>query len=183
MTTDEPVSSPVSFPVHVARLPRKGMRVEIEADDAQRAALAAAHGLEAVDSFRAELDVTAWKKGGVKVEGRVRARIVQACIVSLEPVEQAVDEDVSALYLPEGSKLALPQRSAEGEMILDPEGEDGPEPFSGDSIDVGQLAEEFFALGIDPYPRKAGAAIAAGGEDDEPRGPLFEKLQALRKKP
>lgn len=183
MTADQPVPSPVSFPVHVARLPRKGMRVEIEADDGQRAALAAAHGLEGVDSFRAELDVIAWKKGGVKVEGRVRARIVQACIVSLEPVEQAVDEDVSALYLPEGSKLALPQRSAEGEMILDPEGEDAPETFSGDSIDVGQLAEEFFALGIDPYPRKAGAALATGGEGDAPRGPLFEKLQALRKKP
>ena len=183
MMPDDAEAGPVSFPVHVARLPRKGMRVEIEADAGQRAALAAAHGLEAVESFRAELDVTGWKKGGVKVEGRVRAAILQACIVTLDPVRQSVDEEVSALFLPEGSKLDMPRRSAEGEMILDPEGEDAPEPFSGDTIDVGQLAEEFFALGIDPYPRKPGVALEADGGNEEPRGPLFEKLAALRKKP
>ena len=178
-----PAASPVSFPVHVSRLPKKGMRVTIEADAGQLAALAAAHGLPAVERFHAELDVTAWKKGGVRVAGRVEARIVQECIVTLEPVEETVDEEVSALFLPEGSKLALPKRSAEGEIILDAEGEDGPELFSGDTVDVGQLAEEFFALGVNPYPRRDGVAL--GGEDDAPqekRGPLYEKLQGLKKK-
>jgi hypothetical protein len=58
----------------------------------------------------------------VKVEGRVEALIVQECVVTLDPVEEGIDEEVSALFLPEGSKLALPQRSAEGEIILDAEG-------------------------------------------------------------
>ena len=173
--------SPVSFAVHVARLPRKGVRVTIDADADQRAALAATHGLMSVDDFRADLDVTAWKKGGVKVEGRVVARIVQECVVTLEPVEETIDEAVSGLFVPEGSKLALPKRSAEGEILLDAEGEDGPELFSGDTVDVGQLAEEFFALGINPYPRRAGVAVNTDG-DDEKRGPLYEKLQALKKK-
>lgn len=174
--------SPVAFPVHVARLPGKGMRVEIEADADQRAALAAAHGLEAVERFHAVLDVTAWKKGGVKVAGRVAADIVQTCIVTLDPMPATVDEEVSALFLPEGSKLAVPARNAEGEIVLDPEGDDAPEPFSGDTIDAGQLAEEFFALGIDPYPRKPGVALEAGGEASERRGPLAEKLEALTRK-
>ena len=38
-------ASPVSFEANVARLPHKGMPVVIEADAAQRAALAADHGL------------------------------------------------------------------------------------------------------------------------------------------
>lgn len=180
---DTTTPSSVSFPVHVARLPKKGMPVLIDADAAQRDALAADHGLQAVETFRAEFDVVGWKKGGVKVTGRVRARVVQACIVTLQPVNETIDEDISAIFLPEGSSLAVPKRSAEGEIILEPEGEDGPELFSGDTIDVGQLAEEFFSLAINPYPRRAGAEISTGEQqNEEKRGPLYEKLQSLKKK-
>lgn len=174
--------SPVSFSVHVARLPKMGMTVTVEADEAQRLALAAAHGLEAVEGFVAPLEVTAWKKGGVRVAGRVEADIVQRCVVTLEPVAAHVDEAVAATFLPEGSRLAVPRYSAEGEILLDAEGEDGPELFSGDTVDVGRLAEEFFALGIDPYPRKAGAALDGADEAAEKRGPLHDKLAELKKK-
>jgi uncharacterized metal-binding protein YceD (DUF177 family) len=181
--TDTAAPSPVSFRVHVSRLPKKGMEVVIEADEAQREALARLHGLEAVKRFTAPLGITAWKRGGVRVTGRIGADIVQQCVVTLDPVPARVDEEVAATFLPEGSRLARPTFSAEGEILLDAEGEDGPETFSGDTIDVGQLAEEFFALGIDPYPRKAGVAIAAPAEDDEETGgPLHDKLAELRKK-
>lgn len=174
--------SPVSFAVHVARLPKDGMSVAVEADAAQRAALAAAHGLLAVERFVAPLEVVAWKKGGVRVTGRVEADIVQQCVVTLEPVAARVDEAVAATFLPEGSRLAVPSYSAEGEILLDAEGDDGPELFSGDTIDVGRLAEEFFALGVDPYPRKAGAALDDARSDGERRGPLHDKLAELKKK-
>ena len=51
--------------------------------------------------------------------------------------------------------------------------------------DVGALAEEFFALAIDPYPRKGGAAldpVEKEDEKDEHFGPLHEKLKSLREK-
>jgi uncharacterized metal-binding protein YceD (DUF177 family) len=177
------MTSPVSFPVQVSRLPKKGMPVTIEADEAQREALARVHSLLSVRQYRVTLDVVGWKKGGVKVEGRVRAEIEQACVVTLEPVPEHIDQSVSAIYLPEGSSLALPRQSTEGEIILEAEGDDGPEIFSGDTIDVGQLAEEFFALAINPYPRKAGANLPSGSDqDEEKRGPLYEKLRALQNK-
>lgn len=181
MSRHETGASPVSFPVHVARLPRKGMVVTVEADEAQRAALAGVHDLLAVDGFSATLEVTPWKQGGVRVEGRVAAAIVQACVVTLEPVEAAIDAAVEAVFVPEGSKLAVPAYSAEGEILLNAEGDDAPELFSGDTVDVGQLAEEFFSLAIDPYPRKAGAALSAG-EAEEKHGPLYDKLKELKKK-
>lgn len=175
--------SPISFPVNVARLPQKGMPVRIDADENQRAALASVHGLNLVSRLSVQMEVVGWKKGGVRVTGRVKADIEQACIATLEPVDEEVDEDFSALFLPEGSRLAVPQQMVEGEMILDAEGEDAPELFSGDTIDVGALAEEFFALGINAYPRKEGAAAPSGDEEqEERRGPLAEKLEALRKK-
>ena len=174
--------SPIAFKVNVSRLPMKGMPVTIDADEAQRESLATVHDLVAVERFRAQILVSPWKGDGAKVAGQVRARIVQSCIVTLEPVENEIDESFTALFLPEGSKLALPI-GEHGEIVLDPQGEDAPEQFKGDRIDVGQLAEEYFALGIDPYPRKPGVALPrddGDGEDD--RGPLAEKLEALRKK-
>lgn len=173
--------SPISLSVNVLRLPASGMPVRFEADDEQRRALAKAHALVEVKSLSAELLVTNWKRDGVKVTGTAKAAIVQACSVSLAPVDAVVDVDIHALFVPEGSRLARPDILEGGEMLLDAEGEDGPEPFSGDTIDVGALAEEFFALGIDPYPRKAGAGPSrALADGDEARGPLYEKLKALK---
>lgn len=173
----------ISYPIHVARLPQRGMTVSMEAELDQRVALAAAHDLLEVSQLRAEVVVTGWKKGGVKVSGRVRANVVQACVLSLEPVESTIDEEVSAIFVPEGSHLSVPKASADGEILLDAEGDDAPETFSGDTIDVGALVEEFFELGIDPYPRKPGVSLDAPTKEPEPeRHPLGEKLLELRKK-
>ncbi len=175
--------SPVSFPANVARLPQKGLPVVVDADEAQRAALAEAHGLLSVERYRADLLVTKWKRNGVKVSGRVEADITQACIVSLEPVEAKIDEEVEAVFLPEDSKLGREGFHAGGEILLDAEGPDAPETFSGDSIDVGALAEEFFGLAIDPYPRKSGVSVAAAGDELEPVESEFQKkLRLIAKK-
>ncbi len=176
--------SPVSYRVNVTRLARTGLPVWLEADEGQRAALAAGHGLLAVNSFRLDLLLTPWKGDGVKVSGHVVATITQACVVTLEPVSARIDTPVDAIFVPEGSKMAVPGWIERGEMVLDAEGPDTPETFSGDSIDVGALAEEFFALAIEPYPRKADVSVelaseGQGAADEESHGPLYEKLRSL----
>ncbi|PWK67486.1 DUF177 domain-containing protein [Aminobacter sp. AP02] len=177
-------SSPVSFPVNVARLPQKGMSAVVDADAFQRAALAEAHGLLSVERYKADLLVTKWKRNGVKVSGRVKAQITQACIVTLEPVEATIDEDVEGVFLPEDSKLARRGFNEAGEILLDAEGPDSPETFTGDTIDAGALAEEFFGLAIDPYPRKTGATVANPDDGDiEPIESEFQKkLRLISKK-
>lgn len=176
--------SPVSFLAHVARLPQKGMPVVVEADAKERAALAAAHGLLEVRNYRVDLLVAPWKRNGVKVSGSVKADIVQECVVTLDPIENHVDEEVEGVFLPEHSKLGRQDFHGAGEVVLDAEGPDSPETYIGDTIDVGALAEEFFGLGIDPYPRKAGALVEAQGEAEAEagEGPLQEKLRQLKLK-
>jgi hypothetical protein len=174
--------SPVSFDVNVARLPKKGMPVTIEATEAQRAELADLHGLVSVETFRADLTIAAWKRNGVSVDGRVIADVVQSCIVTLEPVEARIDEEVSQVFLPETSKLGRESFGLGGEILIDVDGPDSPETFSGDVINVGALAEEFFGLGIDPYPRKAGAILpkaSAGEKELEEENELQRKLRKL----
>ncbi|MDQ2633163.1 MAG: DUF177 domain-containing protein [Pseudomonadota bacterium] len=182
---DEHAQSPVSFRAFVTRLPQKGLPVVIEADARQRKALADAHGLLSVENFRADLLVTPWKRNGVKVSGHVEADITQECVVTLDPLQARIDEKVDGLFLPEDSKLGRLGFDAGGEIHVDAEGPDSPESFSGDAIDVGALAEEFFGLGIDPYPRKPDAVLPGTGADDaaaRPEGPLQEKLRRLTRK-
>ncbi|MBX3581115.1 MAG: DUF177 domain-containing protein [Rhizobiaceae bacterium] len=175
-------ASPVSFMAFVSRLPQKGMQIRIEADQDQRQKLAEAHGLLAVERFAAELHVAPWKRNGVKVSGKVDADITQQCVVTLEPVEAKIREDVQGLFLPDDSKLGRLGFEEGGEIHLDADGPDSPETFSGDTIDVGALAEEFFGLAIDPYPKKPGVALPLPGDEEtpeEPEGPLQEKLRHL----
>src|SRR5262245_30572699 len=181
---ENPVS-PVSFVVNVVRLPQKGMPVVIEADANQRARLAEAHGLVSVERYRADLLVAPWKSHGVRITGTVEADIVQECVVSLERLDAGIAEEVSALFLPEDSKLGRLGFHGGGEILLDIDGPDSPETFSGDTIDVGELAEEFFELAIDPYPRKPGISLEVAGDagaTDETSNPLREKLGRFRQK-
>jgi uncharacterized metal-binding protein YceD (DUF177 family) len=183
---DIAAASPVSRPVVVSVLPATGHPVRIEADDNQRAALAEAHGLVSVDEFIADLDARRWRKDGVRIQGTVKARIVQECIVTLEPVEAELDIEIDTVFVPEGSRLARPLDD-DGALIVDAEGPDTPEIFEGGEIDVGAVAEEFFELAIDPYPRKPGAELgetADSGADEaetEAENP-FAKLAGLRDK-
>ncbi|UCI05952.1 YceD family protein [Mesorhizobium sp. B1-1-8] len=171
--------SPVSFVANVARLPQKGLPIVVEADERQRAALAAEHDLLSVESYRAELMVAPWKRNGVKVSGRVEADITQACIVTLDPVEAHIDEPVEALFLPEQSKLGREGFEGGGEIILEADGPDSPETFSGDTIDIGALAEQFFGLAIDPYPRKPGASVDVADDDQPEESEFQKKLRSL----
>lgn len=176
---------PLSHRVSVTRLPQKGMAVKLVATDAERLGLAREHGLVSVESFEADLLVAKWRSDGVKITGRVRASITQSCSITLEPIAEAVLEEVDAVFVPENSRLARPKFDADGEMVLDAEGPDAPETFSGDTIDVGALAEEFFELGIDPYPRKEGAELPAhlSTNPDEPaKVSAFAKLAELKQK-
>jgi Large ribosomal RNA subunit accumulation protein YceD len=175
--------SPISFRASVVRLPQKGMPVTIEADEDQRRLLAQQHGLLGVECFRADLVVSKWKGEGVRVSGQVDADITQACVVSLDPMDAHVNAEIEALFVPEDSRLSRAQTGHKAEILLDAEGPDSPEPFLGDTIDVGALAEQYFALAIDPYPRKEGASLeetspASGGE--APRSVIAEKLAALK---
>ena len=88
------------------------------------------------------------------VAGQVSARVGQTCVVTLEPIENQVEEAVDLSFVP-GAKV--------------PKTPEDPEPLVGGRLDLGAIATEFLLLGIDPYPRKADAKFAPpAGSDDGP---------------
>ena len=177
----------LSLPVAVARLKSLGEVVKGEADEDMLKELASRLDILAVKNFAIDARVSPWKKNGVRIEGRVWGQVEQSCVVTLKPVEEDVLESFSVTLVPEGSPYArrTDDKETGGEMIVDPEGEDPPEEFTGDEIDVGQFAEEFFALGLNAYPRASDAVFSGhiedDGKDDEKENP-FAALAGLKEK-
>jgi uncharacterized metal-binding protein YceD (DUF177 family) len=186
-----------SVPVTVEEIAEAGQHLSIEASADLRAAIAALAGLRELPRLSADFDLTR-QGAGVHVVGTVRATVGQTCVVSLEPMQSEVEEviDVTFAPPPAGSeagaedatgKRGRPRAKSSSKPADEPAvtysvkpGEEPPEPLIGGIVDLGALATEFLLLGIDPYPRKAGAAFAPPKAEDAESHP-FAALAALKK--
>ena len=172
-------ADPWRVPVAVAQIPEAGLHRELEADHAVREAMAEIAGLREILSATAWFDVTPKDGGRFHVVGHVQARIGQTCVVTLDPIENDLDEDIDLTFAPPEQipqLAALVDETAEiGDEIPDP-----PEPIENGVIDLGRLATDVLFLAIDPYPRKPDAmfepVVAAADPEDHP----FAALKALQ---
>lgn len=158
---------PPRFELVVATLPGSGFVATLRPDEAERAAIASTLGVTRFGMLEADLIVRRWRRDGAEVTGEVRARLEQPCVVSLEPVVQELEETVRATFLPAGSKGLAPRTPSELELVIDPEGDDPPEPFEGDSIDLWSIVMEWLALAVDPFPRSPEARLETGDTSDD----------------
>jgi uncharacterized metal-binding protein YceD (DUF177 family) len=170
--------NPWSVPVPVVQIPEAGLHREIEAGPSERAAMAELGGLRSVLSASASLDLTPVAGNRVRVVGRIRARVGQTCVVTLEPVDNDVDEAIDLIFAP-------PSQIPEMSDLVDESGEtteipDPPEPIEHGLIDLGRLATDALFLGLDPYPRKPDAVFEPIVEPDDPDEHPFAALKALR---
>jgi len=155
----------------------------LTASEAERAALAARFGLVELPALEAELRLRRARAGRyVEIDGVLRARVVQRCVVTLDPVACELDEPFVLLLGPIGSAVSEPAAS---DLIVDL---DEPEPLDGDDIDVGELVAQQLSLALEPYPRAAGAAVPDGSAAVEaaaatepPSDSPFAALLARRK--
>jgi hypothetical protein len=172
-------ADPWRAPVIVAQIPETGLHREIEADRAAREAMAEIAGLREILSASASLDVMPKGGGRFHVAGRVQARIGQICVVTLDPIENDIDEEVDLIFappeqIPELSDL-VDDAAESDEEIPDP-----PEPIVNGVIDLGRLATDALFLGIDPYPRRPDAVFEPPAVADDPEAHPFAALKSLQ---
>ena len=167
-------ANPWSVPVAVEDIPENGLHLAIEAPAAAREELAELAGLRDLPRLAAVFDLTR-HGAGIHVSGQVSAQVGQICVVTLEPIGNAVEETVDVDFAP--SSEPEPKAKAARKRARD---DDMPEPVVGGFLDLGALATEFLILGIDPYPRKAGAEFAPPKDDDAGEHP-FAALESLKK--
>ena len=174
--------------VDLDRMGTSGTALEIVATDGERAALARRFGFLGLPAFAARVTVDRGPGGQVVVEGRLRGRIVQACILSLDRVTQELDEAFRVVFKRD---LAEERDPESGEAVLSAQA-DAPEPLQGNLLDIGEIVAEQLSLAADPYPRRPGVKLedvlpkprqgGRPGRNEQRRHP-FAGLAALRDKP
>lgn len=162
-----------SRPFSLETLGHDAVTRHLEASPAECAALAKRFGLIALERLEANVTLR-WRAGGqLTLEGRLKAAVVQRCVVSLEPVPQQIDEPIRLTY----------SRHAEAEAAAGDEESgfdaDAPDPLQPGDLDLGEEVAQALSLALDPYPRAPGATLAAGGGADETSP--FAALKALKR--
>lgn len=146
-----------SRPVPAQEIDETEVSKVIEATTVERTALAKRLGLLSLEGLTAECRLRREGDKMIRVAGRFRAQVTQACVVTLEPVAGNVEDSFSLLF----SEDAGLDRSA-SEILVELDEDDPPEPIAPGGIDLGELAAEQLALALDPYPRAEGAELRQG---------------------
>jgi Large ribosomal RNA subunit accumulation protein YceD len=172
-------ADPWRVPVVVAQIPDDGLHRAIEASETVRAAMAEMAGLRGIMSASASFDLKPKSGGRVHVTGQVRARIGQTCVVTLDPIENEIDELIDLMFAPAEQ---IPSLSAlvEEAAASDEEIPDPPEPIINGVIDLGRLATDALFLAVDPYPRRPDAVFELPAEAIDPADHPFAALKALQ---
>jgi uncharacterized metal-binding protein YceD (DUF177 family) len=131
---------------------RSATHVKFTPDAAARRAIARALNLLDLPEFSLDGEIRPQGKRDLILQARLRARAVQPCSVTLEPVPARIDEVVTRQFLadfkdPEGEEVEIPE-------------DDTLEPL-GEVIDAAAVAIEALSLALPLYPRAPGVELGA----------------------
>lgn len=182
--TDAPEFSLI---VAAGEVPPAGKEVRFDADEQARVKLAERMGIVELRRLTGIANLRPYRKEGLTLDCRFEADLVQSCVVTLDPVDEHIDEEFRQRYLP-AQMLDLPSAKApdsQREVAVDIEAEDAPEPMTSGGVDIGEAVAERLALALDPYPRKRDASFNAlpeeAGDASESKPNPFAVLEKLKK--
>lgn len=158
----------------IAEEPRNIARI---ADAGERALLAKAFNVLSVEALATSGVIKPKGAGRLRMTGRATATVRQACVVTLEPVEQSIDEPFEIEFWPP-DQIAPETRP---EVEIDPD--NTPEPLDDEIVPYGRIVYETIATAIDLYPRAPGASLELPPEPEAARANPFAVLGKLKTKP
>lgn len=142
------VSPEMPRPFPLARI-GAGAQVLVDATPEERLALARRMKILSIEALTCRFDLQLLGSDTVQALGQLRARVMQTCVVTLEPFESDLAEDFSVRFVPAGTESV--------EIDFEDDDEIG---YSGNVLDLGEAASEQLALALEPFPRSPGAALA-----------------------
>ena len=152
-----------SRPISAASLGAGNTQLEIEATPAECAWLARRLDVLGVDYLKADFHVFSYNSGQlIKLSGKFVTDVVQACVITLEPVKAHIEATVERIYSVEE------KADDEAEIDVAPDDAEPVEPLIGGVFDVGEAVTEQLALELNPFPRSPNAdfgGYASGGSD------------------
>jgi hypothetical protein len=177
--------APISSTYDLQKLSEKGFELALKPTAAERSEIAAWLGIEAVERLEAVVKLTRAASDRYLYRGHFDADVVQACVVTLEPVPAHLAEDFERTFhlapIARGVRHGRKPSAAPPPPTVDLD-EDAPEMLESSIVDLAAPLLEELSLSLDPYPRKAGAQFAPPEEApaEEPNNP-FAVLGKLKR--
>jgi uncharacterized metal-binding protein YceD (DUF177 family) len=150
--------NPLAWDVEIASVPATSSEIRKTASAAEREALASALGILACESCSASYRVRRLAGDSYGVRGTLTAEVVQACVITLAPVHDAITATFNVEFRPAEEAAA-----AGGAVDLDDDTD--IEPIIEHRLDVGRIIFEELAAALNPYPRRPGAEYTPPVED------------------
>ncbi|WP_282609149.1 DUF177 domain-containing protein [Pelagibius sp. Alg239-R121] len=147
------------------------------ADETECAALAARFGVTALRNVLATVVLRRKARGDLVVlEGDLTAEVEQPCVVTLEAVNESVNESFVL-------RFTLDSAKAELDVTIDPEADDPPEAVGPEGIDVGEVIAQQLSVAINPYPRAPDVEMEEVVLSSAPKGAGETKTDEKNEKP
>ena len=142
-----------AHPLRVTELPNKRTsRYEVLPDAKVRLEIMLALNLIELRKLRFSVEIEPMGKKGWHLSADLGATVVQACVVTTDPVMTRIDDVVARRFVVDWQR---PEGGDEFEMPAD----DTIEELS-DIIDIGEIMVEALALALPQYPKVKGAELS-----------------------
>jgi uncharacterized metal-binding protein YceD (DUF177 family) len=166
---------PLGWTTDVTDVPANGMEVKRVATDEERAAVAKTLELLSCDQLTATYRVRRGAGEGYNVRGKFTADVIQACVVTLAPVYDTINQEFAVEFHPASALVD----DAIGATDLDSEVD--MEPIDGTTLSIGRVIFEELAAALNPYPRRPGAEyVAPSGTAATAKPNPFAVLEKLK---
>ena len=184
------------YTIQVDKIKSDAQTFEFEASEEQCQALAQRYGILGIKSLKVQIDVKRQNAVVILAKGQFEAIVIQECVVSLDPVETLLKEDVEGFFTDRDDTVSFAKiKHKHIQENHDPETsfldeEDDPEKVIDGQIDLGELVAQHLSLSLPAYPRKEGVVYDKGDENvssgegdtkDKKRHNPFAALEALKK--
>jgi hypothetical protein len=147
--------NPLPLSYAVAEVPNGQPQLVFEANEGERAAVAAGLGVVSCQRLIVRYTLKPSRGGCYALDGTCDAHITQSCVVSLAPVDSTLSLPISVTFSPDPTVPATATAGDDIEVLTLPD----LEPIEQGQLEVGRVIFETLAAGLDPYPRRPDAAF------------------------
>ena len=176
--TDHP---PYSLPFELTALSERGAELSLLLDSAERSRIAAWLGAIDLPRLAATVRLSRMDDGVYRYEADLTAEVVQACVVTLEPVPSVHAGTAVRLFRVRAKPSRRQKQEAEVDLAADDD--EAPEVLSSSLLDVAAPVLEELSLMLAPYPRAPGVKFEAPKDEPEAKDSPFAVLAKLKGPP
>ena len=138
-----------------AEIPPSGLAMSREATAEERRLLALQLDILGIDRLLFRYRISPAAGGSYRLDGVITADVVQACIVTLDPVRSTIEDHVDVEFRPDPAHEAAGRLGEELSILEATEFE----PIEHNRLAIGRVVAETVTATLPPYPRAPGAEL------------------------